>query len=203
MLYLNWDWLHQQTVRSLCLAELLHHRAEMSLQNISSCESFVTVVYQCCGNILVCKLEGSRISKYHRRNNRKFYRRHYFRVREDFFGKPLPGQEISVSYFLSLLLSLNIVCIRQLAHSGVTSFLYIRWIIKTKCKLLQKSLSRYSGSYLPSAPSPSAIFVTKHIPWGATFYCSVARSPNQANRRIGGNPNETYEIEAICILQIA
>ena len=85
----------------------------------------------------ICKLEGSRISKYHRRNNRKVCI--IFTIISDceisdFFGRPLPGEEISVS----------------VVHSGVTRFLFIRRIIKTKCTLIQKKLLRYRGSYLPT-----------------------------------------------------
>ena len=75
MLYLvNWDWLHQQTVRSLLLwfgiVTTDQTRAEMSVQNIL-CKS-LSFFYRCCGNAWICKLEGSKISKYHRTNNQKF-----------------------------------------------------------------------------------------------------------------------------------
>ena len=102
MLYLIWDWLHQQSVRCV----LSRHDRQDSSGNVALKHILVRVlspVYRCCGNILVLsKLERSRISKYHRRNNRKFYQRYYFRPREDFFGRPLPGEEISESDFLSL-----------------------------------------------------------------------------------------------------
>ena len=87
-----------------------------------------------------------------------------------------------------------------MVNSGVASFLFIRLIIKTKCKLLQKSLLHYSGSYLPTTPPPSVIFVTKQIPGGGTFYCAIAKYPKLPN---SPKFHETADIEAICILQIA
>ena len=83
-------------------------------------------------------------------------------------------------------------------------------IIKTKYKLLRKSLLRYSLSYLPTTPPRSVVFFIKAIPGGGFFYCSIALYPDrqpvdQATR----NPHETAEVEEllctlqICILQIA
>ena len=71
-----------------------------------------------CMGIHVCKLEGSRISKNLLRNNRKFYNRHYFQLRGDFFERPLPGEEICYSTFCHW-----ITCIR---HCGPlrSSFLF-------------------------------------------------------------------------------
>ena len=43
-----------------------------------------------------------RISKCHRRNNRKFYRHHYLRLEGLLWRTGLPGKEISVSDFLSV-----------------------------------------------------------------------------------------------------
>ena len=80
-----------------------------------------------------------------------------------------------------------------MVHSGVTNFPFIRWIIETKCKLIQKSFLRYSGSYLPTTPSLSVILVSKQIPGGGTFYCPIALYPD---RQLNGNPHETADIEA-------
>ena len=81
------------------------------------CTRSLSLVYQCCGNVWTCKLEGSRISKYRRRNNRSFYRR-----------RPLPGEDICYST----------ICRWTVVHSRVTNFLFIRWIIRTKRKRPQR-----------------------------------------------------------------
>ena len=101
-------------------------------------------------------VEGSRISKYNRRNNQKFYRRHYFRLREDSIWKTPPRRGDLLSDFLSLI----------------------------KCKLAQKSALRYSSPYLHITLSPSVFFVIEQILTGGSFYCSIARYPKLPNRQI-------------------
>ena len=61
-------------------------RNEMLVQNIILL--FVTCLPM-LWEYFVCELEGSRISKYHRTNNRELYRRQYLlrKLREEFFGK--------------------------------------------------------------------------------------------------------------------
>ena len=49
---------------------------------------------------------------------------------------------------------------RWIVCSCLTSFLFSRWAIQTKWKLVQKSTLRYSSSYLYITIPPSVIFVT-------------------------------------------
>ena len=111
---------------------------------------------------------GSRISKYHRTNNRELYCRQYFQLRDNFW-KTFPWEEMSVVELFAL-------------HSGPlksNELSIFSRIIKTKYKLLRKSLLRYSLSYLPTTPPPSVIFFIKAIPGGGFFYCSIALYPDR------------------------
>ena len=104
------------------------------------------------------------------------------------FGRPLPGEEICYPTFCRW-----IVLIRHWSTEGVTNFLFIRWVIQTKCKLPQKSPLRYSGSYLHTTLPLSVISVTLQ---GDPFIAQFRGIPNC---RRGENPHETADIEAICI----
>ena len=69
-------------------------------------------------------------------------------------------------------------------------------------KILQKSLLHYSGSYLPTTPLPSVIFVTKQIPGGGTFYCSIARYPKLPNCLRARNSMKLQTEKLFALLQI-